>query len=134
MYRVVAAVFPGRHDSTSPLAVGLAESVLTAEVRILTGDEAVYSARQPGAISAARRKWAAIAAVIVAVALGMWVGLLFGSGALNAQDRYNAELLGAQQGSVMSYGPAEVYGHPGAGTVVERQDFIRRVVGLDGVN
>jgi len=134
LYRVVAAVFPGRHDFTSPLAVGLAESVLTAEVRILPGDEAVYSARQPGAVSTARRNWTAIAAVIVAVALATWVGWLFGSGALNAQDRYNAELLGAQQGSVMSYGPAEVYGHPGAGTVVERQDLIRGAVALDGVN
>ena len=137
MSRVVAAVFPGRHDSTDRLltksVLVLTKSVLAAEVRILTGDEAVYSARRPGAISVARRNWAASGAVIAAVALAAWLGL-WGSGALNAQARRNAELVSAQQGAVIRYGPREVYAHPGTATVVEWQHLLRQAVALDGVN
>ncbi len=73
-------------------------------------------------------------AVTVSLAVAAWVGFLFGSGVFSAQERFNAERLSAQEGEVAPYGPAEVYGHPGAERAVERQDWIRQFIELDRAN
>ncbi|UCC71567.1 MAG: hypothetical protein JSV86_14415 [Gemmatimonadota bacterium] len=74
-------------------------------------------------------------AAIVALALGLalCVGAVFGSGAFNSADRYNAELVAAQQGAVEVYGLPEVQGHPGAEPARERSTSIREFLGMASV-
>ena len=80
------------------------------------------------------RRARVIVAVTVALAVAAWVGSLFGSGVFSPDERFNAERLSAQEGQVAPYGPAEVYGHPGAERGVERQDLIRQFMELDRTN
>jgi len=64
------------------------------------------------------------------LALATCVGLLFGSGVFNAQDRANADLVAAQQGSLEVYTLPEVPGHPGAQPTPQRSTSIREFLGM----
>ena len=64
------------------------------------------------------------------LALATCVGLLFGSGVFNGQDRANADLVAAQQGSLEVYTLPEVPGHPGAQPTPQRSTSIREFLGM----
>lgn len=70
--------------------------------------------------------------LIVALTLGLalCIGAVFGSGALNATDRYNAELIAAQEGAIEVYELPEVQGHPGATPAGARSGSIREFLGM----
>jgi hypothetical protein len=70
--------------------------------------------------------------LLVALTLGLalCIGAVFGSGAFNAKDRYNAELVAAQEGAVEVYQLPEVQGHPGAAPSRERSGSIREFLGM----
>ena len=69
----------------------------------------------------------------IAIALAAWAGGLLGSGALDAEARFNSERIVAQSGVAPVYGPAALPGHPGT-VSAERQDLLRQFIALDGVN
>jgi hypothetical protein len=62
--------------------------------------------------------------------LALCIGALVGSGAFNAQDRYTADLIAAQEGAVEVYELPEVQGHPGAAPSRERSGSIREFLGM----
>ncbi len=64
----------------------------------------------------------------------VWVGSLFGSGALSAQGRFNAERVAAQSGQMSLRGTPAIPGHPGELVGLSRQDMIRKFIALDAVN
>ncbi|NIN72167.1 MAG: hypothetical protein GTO46_09675 [Gemmatimonadetes bacterium] len=70
--------------------------------------------------------------LIVAATLGLalCIGALVGSGAFNARDRYNAQLIAAQEGAAQVYELPEVQGHPGAAPSRERSGSIREFLGM----
>ena len=67
--------------------------------------------------------------VAITLALAICSGLLMGSGLLDAEARFNAERVAAQQGSVVFMVPA-VQGHPGAAPAVQRSGSIRQFLGM----
>ncbi|UCC83718.1 MAG: hypothetical protein JSW46_01945 [Gemmatimonadota bacterium] len=70
--------------------------------------------------------------LIVALTAGLafLVGALVGSGAFNARDRYNAQLIAAQEDAAQVYELPEVQGHPGAAPSRERSGSIREFLGM----
>lgn len=70
--------------------------------------------------------------LIVALTLGLALcsGAVVGSGAFNAQDRYNAQLIAAQEDAAQVYELPEVQGHPGAAPPRERSGSIREFLGM----
>jgi hypothetical protein len=70
--------------------------------------------------------------LIVALTLGLALcsGAVVGSGAFNAQDRYNAQLIAAQEDAAQVYELPEVQGHPGAAPSRERSGSIREFLGM----
>lgn len=64
------------------------------------------------------------------LALATCVGLLFGSGVFNGQNRANADLAAAQRGSLEVYTLPEVPGHPGAQPTAQRSTSIREFLGM----
>jgi len=64
------------------------------------------------------------------LALASCIGILFGSGMLNGQDRANADLIAAQQGSLEVYTLPEIQGHPGAAPRPQRSTSIREFLGM----
>jgi hypothetical protein len=70
--------------------------------------------------------------LIVALTLGLalLLGALFGSGALNATDRYNAQLIAAQEDAARVYELPEMQGHPGAAPSRARSGSIREFLGM----
>lgn len=67
--------------------------------------------------------------VAITLALAICSGLLMGSGLFDAEARFNAERVAAQQGSVVFMVP-EVQGHPGAAPAVQRSGSIRQFLGM----
>ena len=67
--------------------------------------------------------------VAITLALAICSGLLMGSGLFDAEARFNAERVAAQQGSVVFMVPA-VQGHPGAAPAVQRSGSIRQFLGM----
>ena len=76
------------------------------------------------------RKRRARGIVGLTLALATCIGLLFGSGVFNGQDRANADLVAAQQGSLDVYSLPEVQGHPGAAPAPQRSTSIREFLGM----
>jgi hypothetical protein len=68
--------------------------------------------------------------VAATLGLALCIGAVFGSGTFNAKDRYNAELIAAQEGAVEVYELPEVQGHPGAAPLRERSGSIREFLGM----
>jgi len=92
-----------------------------------TGSPWVRRTRRPRRTRRARRR-----PLLVALTLGLalCIGALFGSGAFNSEDRYNAELVAAQQTEAVVYEVPEVQGHPGAVPTRERSGSIREFLGM----
>ena len=69
---------------------------------------------------------------IVALTLGLAVliGAVLGSGLLNSQDRFNADLYEAQLSGAEWYVIPQVQGHPGAEPARGRSDNIREFLGM----
>ena len=67
--------------------------------------------------------------VAITLALAICSGFLMGSGLFDAEARFNAERVAAQQGSVVFMVP-EVQGHPGAAPAVQRSGSIRQFLGM----
>jgi hypothetical protein len=71
-----------------------------------------------------------LSVVALALALALGVGAIVGSGLLNSEDRYNAEIYSAQQAETEIYVVPEVHGHPGSAPRAERSGSIRQFLGM----
>jgi hypothetical protein len=122
-----------RASPTTATIAGLPASLPTAPpgapAPSQSGDSARVRRRRRRTRRARRRP------LLVALTLGLalCIGALFGSGAFNATDRYNAELVAAQQVGAELYEVPEVHGHPGAAPTRERSGSIREFLGMASV-